>query len=179
MNPDGRSAECRRDHLIGYGGAVFLPRAPIVSQKGRFTNRPYPIDGYAGVASFGRTASRSIGGLCPPLTLPPACGGVILAPHRTTRARGPRTQVIVGVIPAPHRTTRARGPRTQVIVGGLHNRTQTFNGPRTQVIVGGIAQQDADAQRPAHPGDCGGIAQQDANVQRPAHRMIVPVGGHL
>ncbi len=153
MNPDGRPAECRRDHLIGYGGAVFLPRAPIVSQKGRFTNRPYPIDGYAGVASFGLTASRSIGGLCPPLTLPPACGGgVILAPHRTTRARGPRTQVIVGVIPAPHRTTRARGPRTQVIVGvipaphrttrargprtqgivgGLHNRTQTFNGPRT------------------------------------------------
>ncbi len=156
MNPDGRPAECRRDHLIGYGGAVPLPRAPIVSQKGRFTNRPYRIDGYAGVASFGRTTSRSIGGLCPPLALPPLrpplAGGVIPAPHRTTRARGPRTRVIVGVIPAPHRTTRARGPRTQVIVGvipaphrttwargprtrgivgGLHNRTPTFNGPRT------------------------------------------------
>ncbi len=49
----------------------------------------------------------------------------------TMRARGPRTQVIVGVIPAPHRTTRARGPRTRGIVGGLHNRTPTFNGPRT------------------------------------------------
>ncbi len=135
MNPDGRPAECRRDHLIGYGGAVPLPRAPIVSQKGRFTNRPYRIDGYAGVASFGRTTSRSIGGLCPPLALPPPSPPACRGGHSSS---------------TPHNA--GQRPAHPGDCGG-HSSSTPYNVGQRPAHPGdcrGIAQQDANVQRPAH-----------------------------